>query len=212
MKTEPGEHFKILWTDRMILILSRHLPDNLQKLSRLFPVTKYPPETYRISFKPSRHLHGRVQKTVQSSYHPNLSHFKSSYPMRYDTFLMCLHAHARKALLFQIRKNKNKRRLKIKTIQHICGLIYGEFWLHISINPLVPSLLPVKDESLVLVSVSRLKVPRLSVSSRSRTNFWRLSRLGLISDEKFSDSLVSVLSRLLQFYSVSSRSRPDLDV
>ena len=66
-------------------------------------------------------------------------------------------------------------------------------------------------ESLGLVSVSRLKVPRLSVSSRFRTKFTRLSHLGLNSDEKFSDSLVSVSSRLLQFYSVSSRSRPDLD-
>ena len=45
--------------------------------------------------------------------------------------------------------------------------------------------IPVKDESLGLVSVSRLKVPRLSVSSRSRTKFWNWSRLGLVSDEKF---------------------------
>ena len=71
---------------------------------------------------------------------------------------------------------------------------------------------PLIGESLGLVSVSRLKVPRLSVSSRSRSKFWRLSRLGLVSDEKFSDSLVSVSSRLLQFYSVSSWSRPDLYV
>ena len=71
---------------------------------------------------------------------------------------------------------------------------------------------PLIGENLGLISVSRLKVPRLSVSSRSRTKFWRLSRLGLVSDEKFSDSLVSVSSRLLQFYSVSSRSRPDLDL
>ena len=52
--------------------------------------------------------------------------------------------------------------------------------------------------------VSRLKVPRLLVLSRSRTKFWRLSRLGLVSNENFSDSLISVLSRLLQFYSGSS--------
>ena len=69
----------------------------------------------------------------------------------------------------------------------------------------------VKDESLGLVSVSRLKVPRLSVSSRSRTKFWNLSRLGLVSDENFWDSLVPVSSRWLNFYLVSSRSRPDLD-
>ena len=67
-------------------------------------------------------------------------------------------------------------------------------------------------ESLGLVLVSRLKVPRLSVSSRSRTKFLRLSRLGLVSYENFSDSLISVSSRLLQFYSVLSRSRPDLDL
>ena len=70
---------------------------------------------------------------------------------------------------------------------------------------------PVKDESLGLVSVSRLKVPRLSVSSRSRTKFWNLSRLGLVSDENFWDSLVPVSSRWFNFYLVSSRSRPDLD-
>ena len=69
----------------------------------------------------------------------------------------------------------------------------------------------VKEESLGLVSVSRLKVPRLSVSSRSRTKFWNLSRLGLVSDENFWDSLVLVSSRWLNFYLVSSRSRPDLD-
>ena len=62
-----------------------------------------------------------------------------------------------------------------------------------------------------LFSVSRLKVPRLSVSSRSHTKFWNLSHLGLVSDENFWDSLVSVASRLLQFYLYSSRSRPDLD-
>ena len=67
-------------------------------------------------------------------------------------------------------------------------------------------------ESLGRVSVSRLKKTRLSVSSQSRTKFLRLSRLGLVSDENFSDSLVSVWSRLLQFYSVSSRSCPDLYV
>ena len=39
-----------------------------------------------------------------------------------------------------------------------------------------------------------------------------VSSRGLVSDEKISDSFVSVLSRLLQFYSVSSRSRPDLYV
>ena len=71
---------------------------------------------------------------------------------------------------------------------------------------------PVKDESLGLVSVSRLKVPRLLVSSRSRTKFLNWSRLGLVLDEKFWDSLVSVSSRLLPFYSVSSWSRPDQDV
>ena len=40
----------------------------------------------------------------------------------------------------------------------------------------------------------------------------KLSHLGLIPYENFSDSLVSVISHLLQFYSVSSRSHPDLDV
>ena len=69
----------------------------------------------------------------------------------------------------------------------------------------------VKDESLGLVSVSRLKVPGLSVSSRSRTRFWMLSRFGLVSDEIFWDSLVLVSSRWFNFYLVSSRSRPDLD-
>ena len=52
---------------------------------------------------------------------------------------------------------------------------------------------------------------RLSASSGSRTKYWRLSRLGLVSDENFSDSLISVSSCLLQFYSVSSWYRPDLD-
>ena len=65
---------------------------------------------------------------------------------------------------------------------------------------------PVKDESLGLVSVSRLKVPRLLVSSRSHTKFLNWSRLGLILDEKFWDSFVLVLSRLHLFYSVLSRS------
>ena len=69
----------------------------------------------------------------------------------------------------------------------------------------------VKDESLDLVSVSRLKVLRLSVSAPSHTIFWNLSRLGLVPDERFWDSLVSVSSRLIPFYSVSSRSHPDLD-
>ena len=63
---------------------------------------------------------------------------------------------------------------------------------------------PVKDESLGLVSVSRLKVPRLSVSSRSRTKFLNWSRLGLVSDDKFWDSLVSFHSILLSLVSVSS--------
>ena len=69
--------------------------------------------------------------------------------------------------------------------------------------------LTVKDESLGLVSVSRLQVPRLSVSSRSRTKFWNLSRLGLglVSDEKFWDSLVLVSSCVLQFHLVLSWSR-----
>ena len=57
--------------------------------------------------------------------------------------------------------------------------------------------------------VSRLKVPRLSVSSQSRTKFWNLSRL--VSDVNFWDSLVPVSSRWFNFYLVSSRSRPDLD-
>ena len=47
------------------------------------------------------------------------------------------------------------------------------------------SLASVKDESLGLVSVSRLKVPRLLVSSRSHTKFGNWSRLGLVSDENF---------------------------
>ena len=56
---------------------------------------------------------------------------------------------------------------------------------------------PVKDESLGLVSVSRLKVPRLLGSSRSHTTFLNWSRLGLVLDEKFWDSLVLFSSILL---------------
>ena len=52
---------------------------------------------------------------------------------------------------------------------------------------------------------------RVLVSSRSRTKFWNLSRLGFVSDENFWDSLVPVSSRWFNFYLVSSRSRPDLD-
>ena len=59
-------------------------------------------------------------------------------------------------------------------------------------------------ESLGRVSVSRLKKTRLSVSSQSRTKFLRLSRLGLVSDENFSDSLVSFALILLSLVSVSS--------
>ena len=33
METESTEHSKIIWTDRMIFIPSRHLSDNLQTLS-----------------------------------------------------------------------------------------------------------------------------------------------------------------------------------
>ena len=66
---------------------------------------------------------------------------------------------------------------------------------------LPPSLI---GESLSLVSVSRLKVTRLSVLSRSHTKFLRLSRLGLVSHEKFSDGLVSFASILLSLVSVSS--------
>ena len=62
-----------------------------------------------------------------------------------------------------------------------------------------------KDKSLGLVSVLRLKVPRLSVSYK----FWNLSLLSLVSDEKFRDSLVPVLFLLLHLYRVLSRSRPD---
>ena len=68
-----------------------------------------------------------------------------------------------------------------------------------------------KDESLGLVLVSRLKVPILSVSSRSRTKFWNLSHLGLVSDENFWGSLVPVSSRWFNFYLFLSQSRPDLD-
>ena len=42
-------------------------------------------------------------------------------------------------------------------------------WGHISMVSCM------KDESLGLVSVSRLKAPKLSVSSQSRTKFWNLS-------------------------------------
>ena len=59
----------------------------------------------------------------------------------------------------------------------------------------------VKDESLGLVSVSRLKVPRLSVSYKI---------LELVSSRMKNFETVS--SRLLPFYSVSSRSRPDQDL
>ena len=62
----------------------------------------------------------------------------------------------------------------------------GHFQSYVSLLVLCASFgTSVKDESLGLVSVSRLKVPRLSVSSRSRTKFWNWSRLGLVSDEKF---------------------------
>ena len=60
------------------------------------------------------------------------------------------------------------------------NVLYGIFLMRHTVL-----LATVKDESLGLVSVSRLKVPRLSVSSRSRTKFWNWSRLGLVSDEKF---------------------------
>ena len=49
-------------------------------------------------------------------------------------------------------------------------------------------------ESLGLVSVSKQKVLRLLVSSRSSTKFWRLSRLGLVSFASILLSLVSVSS------------------
>ena len=55
----------------------------------------------------------------------------------------------------------------------------------ISKDILETDLIAVKDESLGFVSVSRLKVPRLSVSSQSRTKFWNLFRLGLVSYEIF---------------------------
>ena len=66
----------------------------------------------------------------------------------------------------------------------------------------------VKDESLSLISVLRLKVTRLSSCPGLVQNFESC----LISHEKFSDSLVSVLSRLLQLCSVLSLFRPDLYV
>ena len=53
----------------------------------------------------------------------------------------------------------------------------------------------VKDESLGLISVSRLNVPNLSVSSQSRTKFWNLSCLGLVSYKNF--GTVSSRSRLV---------------
>ena len=85
------------------------------------------------------------------------------------------------------------------------------FGLIIIKKPNIQTMFSVKDECLGLVSVSRLKVPRLSVSSRSRTKFFNLSRLGLVSDENFWDSLVPVSSCWFDFYLVSSRSRSDLD-
>ena len=57
-----------------------------------------------------------------------------------------------------------------------------------------------KDKSLGLVPVLRLKVPRLSVSYKI---------LELVSSQMKNFGTVSSL--LLQFYSVLSRSRPDLD-
>ena len=50
---------------------------------------------------------------------------------------------------------------------------------------------------------------RLSVSSRSRTKFWNLSPLSLVSDENF--WTVQVSSRWFNFYLVSSRSCPEMD-
>ena len=64
---------------------------------------------------------------------------------------------------------------------------------------------PVKEESLVLVSTSKLKTKTLGPV------LVLCKILELVSDEKFWDSLVLVSSCLLQFYSVSSQSRPDLD-
>ena len=62
-------------------------------------------------------------------------------------------------------------------------------------------IITVKDESFGLVLVPRLKVPRLSVS-------YKILELVLSQMKIFG----TVSSRLLQFYSVSSRSRPDLDL
>ena len=56
METESAEHSKIIRIDWMILILSRHLPGNLQSLSRFIPVISsswHIPNTLQ---KPSRYL------------------------------------------------------------------------------------------------------------------------------------------------------------
>ena len=73
----------------------------------------------------------------------------------------------------------------------------------------------VKEESLSLFSVSRPKVPRLAVLSRSCTKFWNLSRLGWNFLGQSRPGLVSIsrlkVPRLLVSYKilelVSSRSR-----
>ena len=58
----------------------------------------------------------------------------------------------------------------------------------------------VKDESFGLVSVLRLKVLRLSVLSRSRTKFWNLSRLGLVSDENLNLLNLSIFGFILNCF------------
>ena len=72
-----------------------------------------------------------------------------------------------------------------------------------------------KDESLGLSLGLETKgsetLGLVSVSSRSRTKFWNSSRLDLVSDENFWDSLVPVTSCWFNFYLVTSRSRSDLD-
>ena len=88
-------------------------------------------------------------------------------------------------------------------------------WLLTQILHFLESLI---GESLGLVSVSRLKVPRLSVSYRTHTKFWRLSHL--VSDENFSyetrrDNLKNFVrdrdeTESLSTFSLETETRPRL--
>ena len=85
------------------------------------------------------------------------------YDVKYDDDIL-------KILMHRINKLKKEAKQMEKSIRKS--------------NPFVYNILrnqTVKDESLGLVSVSRLRAARLSVSSRSRSNYRGWSRLGLVS-------------------------------